>query len=304
MAVDKLPLLLARRRVAASPPLPLLLVAPALLALGAMLFPFLLSIYFSTTNLRLTAPNYRFIGLRNYILTVETKDFWLSLGKTLVFALVSVVVQVPLAIGLALLLNRETKFMRTLRIVMIIPFMLPPIIAGLMWKTMLAPHGIINYLLGIEGTPWLATPKLAFLAIFLIDLWINLPFITLIMLSGLHSLPKSPFEAAEIDGASPLKIVRYITVPLLKPFIHLAIIFRLIDALKIFDIVMATTRGGPATATKFIQVAIYDEVFKNRNIAIGLAQIMLVWLLTYLLSKRYVSFTLTAQAGQASGGKL
>jgi multiple sugar transport system permease protein len=146
----------------------------------------------------------------------------------------------------------------------------------------------VNYLLrpfGFTDLAWLGDQNTALIAIFFIELWISLPFVVLVLLAGLQALPAEPFEAAAIDGAGPWPMFRYITLPLLRPYIYLVLIFRFIDNLKIFDTIMSTTRGGPGTSTRLIQVFIYDEAFKNKNLAIALAGILIVWLLTWIVTQ-------------------
>jgi len=268
--------------------LPYMLLIPALAVLSLGLFAFLVAIYLSMTDFRLIMPSYQFVGLRNFLILLHDHGFRAALWRTFWFTGALLAVQLPLGIGIALLFQRIRVGVAIWRTFLVIPLMLPPIISGLMWKTMLAPHGPVNYLLspvGFTDLAWLGNPNTALIAIFFIELWISLPFVVLILLAGLQSLPTEPFEAAAIDGAGPWPMFRYITLPLLRPYIYLVLIFRFIDNLKIFDTIMSTTRGGPGTSTQLIQVFIYDEAFKNKNFAIALAGILIVWLLTWMVTQ-------------------
>jgi len=265
--------------------LPYILCVPALVALILVLISFGLAVYYSMTNMRLINPYFEFIWFINYQELLHSDSFLYSIRLTLAFACVMVLIQIPIGLGIAMLLAQDRSFVRIFRTLTVIPLMMPPVIAGLMWKMMLAPDGVINYMLGLRGVPWLADHRLALPSIFVIEFWLTLPFVVLVLLSGLQSLPRWPMEAAAVDGASAWQVLRYIIIPLLRPFIYLVVLFRFIDALKVFDTIMATTRGGPGVATKLAQVAVYDEVFKNQNMGKGLAAILLMWLLSYLLSQ-------------------
>lgn len=268
--------------------LPYMLLIPALAILGLGFAAFLIAIYFSMTNFRLIMPSYQFVGFQNFLILLRDHGFQAATWRTFWFTGALLAVQLPLGMGIALLLQRIRVGVAIWRTFLVIPLMLPPIISGLMWKTMLAPHGPVNYLLrpfGFSDLAWLGNPDTALIAIFFIELWISLPFVALILLAGLQALPAEPFEAAAIDGAGPWSMFRYITLPLLRPYIYLVLLFRFIDNLKIFDTIMSTTRGGPGTSTQLIQVFIYDEAFKNKNIAIALAGILIVWLLTWMITQ-------------------
>lgn len=268
--------------------LPYVLVLPATLVLGLGLLAFLIAIYFSMTNFRLIMPSYQFVGFRNFILLFRDHGFQSAMWRTFWFTGALLAVQLPLGLGVALLLQRIRIGVGVWRTLLIIPLTLPPIISGLMWKTMLAPQGPVNYLLhpfGIRDLAWLGNPDTALIAIFLIELWLSLPFVALILLAGLQALPIEPFEAAAIDGAGRWSMFRHITLPLLRPYIYLAILFKFIDNLKVFDTIMSTTRGGPGTSTQLIQVFIYDEAFKNKNLGIALAGILIFWFMTWIISQ-------------------
>jgi multiple sugar transport system permease protein len=268
--------------------LPYMLLIPALSVLSLGLFAFLIAIYFAMTNFRLIMPSYQFVGLQNFLILLHDHGFRAALWRTFWFTGALLAVQLPLGMGIALLLQQIRVGVAIWRTFLIIPLTLPPIISGLMWKTMLAPYGPVNYLLrpfGFTDLAWLGDQNTALIAIFFIELWISLPFVVLVLLAGLQALPAEPFEAAAIDGAGPWPMFRYITLPLLRPYIYLVLIFRFIDNLKIFDTIMSTTRGGPGTSTQLIQVFIYDEAFKNKNLAIALAGILIVWLLTWIVTQ-------------------
>lgn len=270
----------------------ILFLLPALLLLIGILYPFGVAVYYSFTNFRLISPIVKFVGFRNYRLILTAEDFWHSVWVTFIYTFFAVTIEVTLGILVAHLLSRKMKGINLIRLLVFIPMMIPPVVAAIIWKTMMAPEGVLNYILsflGIENIAWLASSDWALFSVILIDVWLYLPFTTLILLSGLESLPNEPFEAAKVDGANVFQIFRYITLPLLKPFIILSIIFRVIDALKTFDIIYGTTKGGPIDATRVIQLAVYEEGLKWNNMGYALAEIMLLWIFTYIFSQVMLS---------------
>ncbi len=256
--------------------------------LAMILYPFGVGVYYSFTNYRLIFPVIRFIGFRNYIDAILSQDFWYSLKITVFFTAMSLAIELMAGIGIAHLLSRKFKGIGIIRLLVFTPMMIPPVISSMIWKTMMAPDGVLNYLLSFLGAPkiqWLSSSDIALFSVALINVWIYLPFTTLILLSGLESLPQEPFEAAKVDGANSMQIFSYITLPLLKPFIILVILFRTIDSMKTFDIIFSTTKGGPIDSTRVLQLAIYEEGLKWNNMGYALSEIMLLWLMIYLFSQ-------------------
>jgi multiple sugar transport system permease protein len=270
--------------------LPYFLLIPGLFLLVGMLYPFFLGVYYSLTNYFLQYPHlFRFIWLDNYIKLLGDSFFAYSLKFTLAYTLVAVVTQVGLGLGVALLLNSRIIGRSGLRAIMLMPLMMPPVITALMWKIMMASSraGILNHLLsflGVGPVNWLGDVNSAILSIFIIDTWGNLPFVSLILLGGLQSLPYEPFEAARVDGAAGWGIFRYITLPLLKPFIILAATFRVMDSLRIFDVIYAATVGGPADATMNLHMRAFFYAFQWYQMGMGMAYAMVLLALVFLAS--------------------
>jgi multiple sugar transport system permease protein len=255
-----------------------------------MLYPFFLGVYYSLTNYYLQYPHlFRFIWLRNYLKLLEDPLFSHSLKFTLSYAFVAVVVQVGLGLAVAVLLNTRIIGRGVIRGMMLMPLMMPPVITALMWKIMMASTkaGILNYLLsflGLGPVNWLGAMNSAIVSIFIIDTWGNLPFVSLILLGGLQSLPTEPYEAARVDGASGWGVFRYITLPLLKPFIILAATFRVMDSLRIFDVIYAATVGGPADATMNLHMRAFFFAFQWYQMGMGMAYAMVLLILVFLAS--------------------
>jgi len=269
---------------------PYLLLAPAFLLLAGMLYPFGLGFYYSLTNYYLQYPHlFRFIWLGNYAALLKEPLFVSSLGFTLGYALVAVVVQVGLGLAVALFLNARIPARTTVRALMLMPLMMPPVITALMWKIMMASTtaGILNYALsfvGVGPVNWLGSIRWAPVSILIIDTWGNLPFVALVLLGGLQSLPGEPYEAARVDGATAGAILRYITLPLLVPFIVLAVMFRAMDSLRIFDVIYATTLGGPADATMNLHMLAFQYAFQWYQMGKGMAHAMVLLLLVVVAS--------------------
>lgn len=270
--------------------LPYLLLSPGLLLLVGMLYPFCLGFYYSLTSYYLQYPHlFRFIWLGNYIKLVQEPLFAYSLQFTLLYTLAAVVVQVGFGLAVALLLNSRIVGRGVLRAMMLMPLMMPPVITALMWKVMMASTkaGILNHVLswvGLGPVNWLGSVNAAIVSVFIIDTWGNLPFVSLILLGGLQSLPYEPYEAALVDGASGWSVFRYITLPLLKPFIILATTFRAMDSLRIFDVIYAATVGGPADATMNLHMRAFFFAFQWYQMGMGMAYAMVLLVLVFLTS--------------------
>jgi multiple sugar transport system permease protein len=271
--------------------LPYLLTFPALLALIGILYPFVLGVYYTFTNYTLTEPgNIRLVGLANYIEIFKNIDFWRAFGLTFVFAVSVVMIELALGLGVALLLKDAFPGVRILRSFLIIPMMIPPIVSALMWKVILLPtsQGVLNHILGlvrIRPIAWLGDSSTALVSLILIDVWIYSPFAVLILLAGLQSMPKEPYEAAQVDGASGWFMFRKLTLPLLIPSIVLVTLFRLIDSLKVFDIIYATTKGGPAGSTMTLHIQSYFEAIRWFRMGRGMVYLFVLWFLCFVFSK-------------------
>jgi multiple sugar transport system permease protein len=265
--------------------LPLIMTAPATLALIGILYPFAIAVYYSFTNYRIVSETYSFIGLRNYIKMFSNVNFWNALGNTLMFAAVALVVELTLGFLIAMLLNRQMRGVGLMRSLLLLPLMLPPVISGMMWKTMLAANsGPVNYIFGLGSYAWFANVWSARFVVVFIEIWSSTPFVALILLSGLQALPKEPFEAARVDGAHSWFILRRLMLPMLQPFILIVLLFRVVDVIKLFDIVIATTSGGPMFVTTTIPIMAYKEVFWSYNLGYAIAEVLMLWVINYALS--------------------
>jgi len=270
--------------------LPYLLLAPALVLLAGMIYPFALGFYYSFTSYWLQYPNrFRFVWFDNYVSLVSEPLFLSSLEFTLGFTVAAVVIQVGLGLAIALFLHGRIPGRGAIRALMLLPLMMPPVITALMWKIMMASTnaGILNHMLsyvGVDPINWFGSTDGAVASILIIDTWGNLPFVALILLGGLQALPNEPYEAARVDGAGAFAVLRYVTLPLLSPFIVLVVLFRTMDSLRIFDVIYATTLGGPNDATTNLHIMAYQYSFQWFQMGKGMAQAIVLLLLVVICS--------------------
>ena len=269
--------------------LPYLLLLPGIALLLAIFYPFLSGVYWSLTNFDLTlVQNPAFTGITNYLSSFSSEGGGLhALYITLLYAVLAVGVQLALGFGVALLLMREGAHIKVFRALMVLPLLMPPVVATIMWRVMMTPDGVLNYLLSWVGLPafdWLGSTSTALISVVLIDTWIFTPFVILILLAGMQSIPEEIHEAARVDGATYLGRVRNLVVPLLWPFFTIVIVFRGIDSLKMFDIIYTATRGGPIDATMNLHVQSYFTGVRNLDIGNSMAFLVVLWVLCYGLA--------------------
>jgi multiple sugar transport system permease protein len=193
----------------------------------------------------------------------------------------------------AMLLTREgLKGAKLMTIFMIIPMMITPVVAGLLWKALYNPfYGIINYLLhfiGLQNWTWISQSKTALISVALVDVWQWTPFMILLFTAGLFGLPRAVFEAAKVDGASSFRVLRVLTLPLMKPLIQVALLIRLIDAIRIFDIIYVLTKGGPGDATESVSIHIYLRAFQELDIGYAAAVSFILLIIIVLLCKVFI----------------
>lgn len=279
------PATVRRRRVSRRALFITFMLGPSVLALAALtLFPFLSNLYNSLFEYALTSPNERpFIGLGNYIeIFLHDAAFRHSFMVSLYFTVGAVLVELLLGLFIASLLNREFLARNVFLTLFILPMAATPIAITFVWRIMFSPSlGIINYLLSLIGLPasnWVADSRIVIPSLIMVDAWQWTPFMILIMLAGLMSLPHEPMEAAAIDGANRWQSFRYITLPLLEPFIMLGLLFRTIDAFKTFDLIFVLTTGGPGNASETLNIYTFRTGFQflHMGYASALAIIMLV----------------------------
>lgn len=268
----------------------LLLLSPAVIALSIMLvFPIGYTLYYSfhTWFASSTTPP-QFVGIKNYVEMWEDVRFVNAILRTLYYAGLAVVGEVILGVGIALLLNKPFAGRGLARTLFLLPMVATPVAIALVWVLMYEPLvGILNYLLSLFHLPtslWAYDRRTVIQSLVLVDIWHWTPLVMLIVLAGLSTLPTEPYDAARIDGASSIQVFRYITLPLLRPYIVVAALFRGIDALKTFDTIFVITRGGPAFASETLNLYIYSSVFDYLHIGYSSAMLVVFFLIVLGLS--------------------
>lgn len=241
-----------------------LLIVPAMiLILIFAIIPLAFAINVSFRFADLTSPRgvAEFVGLANYHFALNDSFFWSSVQRTLTFAISAVIVEMVLGVAIAFLLNGQRWFKGITRSLIILPLAASPFAVGLIWRYMYHPDfGVFNYLLSRIGLPeqnWLGTPALAMPSVIAFDVWQWTPFVILITLAGLQSLPKEPFEAAQLDGASWWRVFRTLTFPMIAPVLTLVFVLRSVDAIRLYDAVVSLTGGGPGTSTEVVTWYLY-----------------------------------------------
>nr|WP_306220318.1 sugar ABC transporter permease [Cohnella sp. WQ 127256] len=233
-----------------------------------------------------------FVGLDNYIKAFKDAYFIKSGWTTGLFTVIVVTLEFVFGLSVALMLNRIKRGKKLFFTIIIVPMLITPVAVGLIWRLLLHPDlGIVNYLLGVvglEGQAWLGDAKLAMMTVVLIDIWHQVPFMILLLLAGLVSLPGEPYEAATIDGASRLQTFWNVTLPLMKETIIVAVLFRVITAIKTYDLIYVLTKGGPGTTTEVISYHIYKQAYTFLNTGYSSAMSYLLLLVIMLLSVVFV----------------
>jgi len=265
-----------------------LMILPAFILLIGIFYPFIIGVLTSFTNKKLYSGKTSFIGISNYVSNFQNPVFIQSLVNTFLYTILTIAIQLPLGFGVALLLDSINKGKKLLTSILVFPLLIPPIVSSLMWKTMMHPNaGVLNFLLskmGIKPFLWLTGLNTALFSLVILDTWVFLPFTTILIISGLQSIPIDIVEAAHIDGANFFKIVRYIKLPWCYPYLLLALLFRVSDSLKAFEIIYSTTRGGPLNATRTLNIMAYEETFRWSNLGNSLSMVFLLWFFSYVIS--------------------
>jgi len=245
-------------------------------------------------DLRMPWRGQPFVGLGNYAEVLADDRFWSALGHTLAFTAASVGLELGLGLILALALNRAYRGRGLVRAAVLIPWAIPTVVAALLWRFMFdSQAGIANAVamkLGIMDEPlvWFISATAAWVPVILADVWKMTPFVTLLLLAGLQNIDASLYEAARIDGASAWQQFRHVTLPLLKPAILVALIFRTLDAFRVFDLIYVLTGGGPGTSTEPIALYTFNSLLQNLRFGYGSALSVVVFLVTFGLALVYI----------------
>ena len=264
---------------------------PAVVFIGLlMVFPILYTLYLSFTNWNLTSgmePS--FVGLNSYLRVFSEPRFLHALGRTFTFTVFAVAIEVVLGVAIALILNRAFIGKSVAKLLLLLPLVATPVAVGIVFNLFYDPTiGLLNFALHALGLPqgrWVSSENSVIASLVLVDVWQWTPMITLIVLAGLAGLSEEPVEAARVDGASDWQILRFVTIPMVMPVVLTAMILRLIDALKTFDIIFAMTGGGPGYASETLNIMGFKysfEYFRMGQSSVILVALFLVVLLCSL----------------------
>ena len=271
------------------------MIAPGLIGLLVFyIWPMIQTFYFSFTE---WGPfgDAEWTGLANYRELFRGTEFLMALRNTLVYTVLSVSITEAIALVLAVLLNQKLRGMSVYRTLYFIPVVTMPVAIGLVWRWLYnSDYGVINYVLslvGIEGANWLSDPNLALYAIVVVGVWSGVGYALVLFLAGLQTIPRSLYEAAEIDGASKWQQFWEITLPMLRPAIVVALIFRTITAIQTFDIPYAMTNGGPGNATETLAMFIHKTTIDFLDLGYGSALAVLMFIVSALATAGYLRYT-------------
>jgi len=285
---------------------PALFIAPAFVTLFIILvyplgYSFWLS--FHDWTLRTFRSGIPYVGLENYVSLLRNREFLNSIVTTATFMLGAITLEFLLGMGLALLLAHDLRGKRIYRSMILLPMMCTNVVVGLTWRLLYNyEYGSINYVLKLLNTPpvaWLSDTSVVMVAVILVDVWNTSSFVALLLLAGLQSLPEEPFEAARIDGASAWQRFQYLTLPLLRPTILVALLWRIIDTFRIFDVIYLLTAGGPARLTETVSIYVYRYGFQVFDLGFAAAAsytMIFIMLIIALLLARMIGRTSNAQS--------
>ncbi len=273
------------------------LLAPCIIfLLGIGIFPLLYSARLMFFDWTITAQRGQiFIGFGNFVRLSQDRLFWTAMRNTAVFVASAVTLEMLIGLGLALLLNRKFRGQGIFRVIFLMPMMASPVAVGYTWRMLYhVSDGPMNHLLSLVGlppSPWLSSISTALPSVILIDVWQWTPFVFVLLLAGLQSLPIEPYEAAMVEGANRWQIFRYITLPMLAPVLVITLLLRAVEAIKIFDIVFVTTAGGPGSATETITT--YARTVGMQQFSLGYASalsyiLLIVSIIMFTLLVRYL----------------
>ena len=265
-----------------------LFIAPTLFVVGAVIiFPWVYTIWMSAFDWTIGSTAH-YIGLGNYEKIFTSQRFGEAVLHTFYFTALAVIAPLVIGTWAAMVFHREFPFRGVLRGIFIMPMMATPVAVALVWTMMFHPQqGVLNYLLSLVGLPpslWVYSPGLVIPSLVMVEVWHWTPLVMLIVLGGLAALPTEPYESARLDGATEWQLFRYITLPLVAPFILVAAVIRTIDALKTFDTIYVITGGGPGTASETINIFLYLQAFAFYNIGTASAVVVVFFVIVLALA--------------------
>ena len=263
-------------------------ILPALVATVAIIvFPWIFTIWMSFHEWKIGGAK-TWVGLRNYIDLASNQRFLESMWHTAYFTALAVVLPLVAGTFAAIVFNRRFPLRGLLRTIFIMPMMATPVAIALVWTMMFHPQlGVLNYLLSLVGIPpseWVFARSTVIPSLALVEIWLWTPFVMIIVLGGLAAVPEEPYESARLDGATQWQMFRYITFPLVLPFIAVAGVMRTIDAVKAFEVIYVISSGGPGTASETINLYLYSQAFAYYNVGTASTVVVVFFAIILLLS--------------------
>jgi multiple sugar transport system permease protein/N,N'-diacetylchitobiose transport system permease protein len=272
-----------------------LLVPSVIAVFGIVVYPILRTLYTSLYAVNSPLPgHYNFVGLRNYTFALGQAEFWSAVERTAYFTFVSTALELVLGMLVALLLNAPLRARWLFRTIVVLPWALPTIVNGAMWRYMFnAQYGVVNAALTqlhVTGSyqAWFSKPFLSLNLVVLADVWKNTSLVAFFLLAGLTTIPRELYEAARVDGYGPVGAFFHITLPLLRPVIVIVLVLRTIEAFKVFDIIYVMTGGGPANGTQSIAFYTYQRAFSDEFFGYGSALAYLIVIFIMALAVLYI----------------
>ncbi len=258
--------------------------AAALVLAGVAVVPVLAAVWLSLHRSIVVFHEERFIGLLNFRFLLADGRFWSALRTTAYFTLVAVAVEIALGLLVALVLQEAGGAMRA---AVILPWAIPTAVSARMWAWLFnADYGLLHRL--APGIQWLGSPSMALHAAILVDVWKTTPFVALILLAGLQTIPESVYEAARVDGAKKPRIFLNVTLPLLRPALLVAFLFRSLDAFRVFDAIYVLTEGGPANATETLSIYAYKTLMRSGDFGYGSTLSVATFVCVFLIGLCFV----------------
>ena len=275
-----------------------LFLVPALaLYLLFVIFPIIQAAHFSLYKWNGLTPLDNFIGLKNYQVALTTGGFTNAFGNNLLVVVLSLAIQIPFSLALAVMLNRRFPGRAVFRLLFFLPYVLSEAVTGIVFRLLLQPHALVDSALGGLGLgflvqDWLGDDTFVMLTLFVIISWKYFGFHMILMLAGLQGIPKELNDAALIDGADRRQAFRYVTLPLLGPTIRVSVFLSVIGALQLFDMIWVTTNGGPLTASTTMSILMFKAGFKSQAMGYGSALAVLLFLVSLVVALAYQRFVL------------
>jgi raffinose/stachyose/melibiose transport system permease protein len=262
-----------------------------------VLFPIVQAARYSLYDWNGLGPLDDFVGLANFARALGDRVFLGSMSHNAFIVILSLTVQIPFALGIALMLNRRFRGRTVLRLIFFAPYVIAEVITAIVWSLILQPSGLADNLLTTVGLgdlyqPWLADPDTVLAALFFVITWKYFGFYMILLLAGLQGIPREVEEAASIDGASRRQSLRYVTLPLLGPTIRVSIFLSIIGSLQLFDLIWVTTRGGPVNASNTMAVYMFDRGFVRFQFGYGSAVAVILFLICFVLALAYQRWVL------------